>query len=129
MGMPQYTDKKPFYKEWLHHRQGACRPAYLAPKAQAYTFTAPDRADVREARAPGDVDGQETDSTGAEQGQQGQQEGTSGTPDAGFAVRAGSFQCVWFFSLGNRHQQPVVEWWQREHSGSATCAIASSTES
>jgi hypothetical protein len=31
-----------------------------------------------------------------------------------FAVAAGSFQCVWFFSLGERHHKPVFEWVQQQ---------------
>lgn len=31
-----------------------------------------------------------------------------------FSVAAGSFQCVWFVSLGEPHHKPVVEWWRAE---------------
>jgi hypothetical protein len=31
-----------------------------------------------------------------------------------FAVAAGSFQCVWIFSLGERHHKPVFEWVQQQ---------------
>ena len=31
-----------------------------------------------------------------------------------FDVAAGSFQCVWFFCLGERHHKPVVEWLQQQ---------------
>jgi hypothetical protein len=31
-----------------------------------------------------------------------------------FDVAAGSFQCVWFFCLGDRHHKPVVEWLQQQ---------------
>jgi hypothetical protein len=31
-----------------------------------------------------------------------------------FAVAAGSFQCVWFFSLRERHHKPVIEWVQQQ---------------
>lgn len=33
---------------------------------------------------------------------------------AAFDVAAGSFQCVWFFSLGERHHKPVFEWLQQQ---------------
>jgi hypothetical protein len=35
-------------------------------------------------------------------------------PSSVFAVAAGSFQCVWFFSLGERHHKPVFEWVQQQ---------------
>jgi hypothetical protein len=41
-----------------------------------------------------------------------------------FAVRAGSFQCVWFFSLGKKLHQPVIDWWRRDHADTADCEIA-----
>ena len=29
-------------------------------------------------------------------------------------MRAGSFQCIWFICLGQRHQTPVIQWWQSQ---------------
>lgn len=44
-----------------------------------------------------------------------------GTP---FEVAAGSFQCVWFVSLGPTHQQPIVEWWRKSIESSTAAAAA-----
>ncbi len=36
-------------------------------------------------------------------------------------MRAGSFQCIWFVCLGEKHQKPIVQWW---HSQAAAAAAA-----
>ena len=43
---------------------------------------------------------------------------------AGHAVRAGSFQCIWFFSAGTKHQKWVVEWWAKQHGANVDCMVA-----
>jgi hypothetical protein len=109
--IPSYCEKQPFYQEWLHNRKDACRPCFVGPKTDAYVFAAPNREDVRLVRGG---------------------EAAAATPSASepcasapaFEVRAGSFQCVWFFSLGKRYQQPTINWWRREHADGAECEIA-----
>ena len=41
-------------------------------------------------------------------------------------VAAGSFQCVWFFSLGSAHQQPVMDWFRKQSTEDAGCLLAGS---
>lgn len=41
-------------------------------------------------------------------------EGSTPVLPKAFDVAAGSFQCVWFFSLGERHHKPVFEWLQQQ---------------
>lgn len=41
-------------------------------------------------------------------------EGSAPVLPKAFDVAAGSFQCVWFFSLGERHHKPVFEWLQQQ---------------
>jgi len=46
-------------------------------------------------------------------------------------VAAGSFQCVWFVSLGERHHKPVLEWLQlqqQQQQGEAAAAAAGAGE-
>ena len=68
-----------------------------------------------------------TAAAGAGGGQPGTGDGAAAgpaVPAGGYAVRAGSFQCVWFFSAGDKHHKWVVEWWGKEHAGSADCCVA-----
>uniref|UniRef100_A0A7S1SHB1 Uncharacterized protein n=1 Tax=Tetraselmis chuii TaxID=63592 RepID=A0A7S1SHB1_9CHLO len=125
MLVPAYVAKKAFYQEWLHNRRGAVRPAFVGPTQLPYVFTAPDRDDVRLARA-GDVAANpeltrvpSADTSGSGSGGEAGAEAVEVAARAdvtravGFEVRAGSFQCVWFFSLGNKHQKPVLDWWHK----------------
>eukprot|EP00955_Chlamydomonas_euryale_P108875 365887-Chlamydomonas_euryale.AAC.1 len=41
-----------------------------------------------------------------------------------FSVNAGSFQCVWFFSLGAAHHKVIIEWWRSQRAPTADCVIA-----
>ncbi|KAG2453624.1 hypothetical protein HYH02_001839 [Chlamydomonas schloesseri] len=188
--VPQYVSRKAFYLEWLNNgcAPGLPPPVFVGPKHEPYVFLAPDRADVRAARAPG----QEPAAAAAAQGDSvpgdnaasragagaGVGSGDGGLTDAAersketglspagaqpeppsaasvssaaaaepvlgpsdaaaakspseqeavaaaaaFQVAAGSFQCVWFVGLGERHQKHVVEWWRQRHADSAACVI------
>jgi hypothetical protein len=44
-------------------------------------------------------------------------EGSTSVLPKTFDVAAGSFQCVWFFHLGERHHKPVFEWLQQQLQG------------
>ncbi|KAG2495856.1 hypothetical protein HYH03_006094 [Edaphochlamys debaryana] len=229
--VPQYVARKAFYLEWLNcgRAPGTPRPVFLGPKHEPYVFLAPDRDDVRAARAPGqeaaaaapggaagagagagasDVPGGSAGDSGAGSAEAGPVEGgraeaagsvevgaaeagpagtagpgpaaaepsaepepsepsggctaaaepaprpshaaaassaatassgAGGASDEGassssqeaaaaaaaaaFQVAAGSFQCVWFVGLGERHQKPVVEWWRQRHGDGAACVI------
>eukprot|EP00873_Tetraselmis_striata_P003891 jgi/Tetstr1/424155/TSEL_014761.t1 len=114
MLIPQYCAKKAFFLEWLHNRRDACRPAFLGPTTAAYVFTAPNRADVRAAR---EQDPEPDTEDCADAGGRGEPATAAAAAPEGFDVRAGSFQCVWFFSMGNKHQKPVLEWWRRAAQG------------
>jgi hypothetical protein len=112
--VPAYVVKQPFYQRWLFNRQGHARPQFVGPTAEAYVFAAPQRADVRRMRGEAEEEGERGDASAAATAERG---------DEAFAVRAGSFQCVWFFSVGKAWQEPTVEWWRRTHEATALCAI------
>ncbi len=42
----------------------------------------------------------------------------------GFSLYAMSFQCVWFVCLGERHQKPIVQWWEVQAAAAASNAAA-----
>eukprot|EP00729_Bicosta_minor_P017602 gene17602-15861_t len=102
--IPQYVNKKAFYLEWIRTStgkvaggSGAPKPCYIGPTERPYVFAAPTRrADVRAARSE-------------EQPQ---------LPDA-YNVNAGSFQCVWFCCMGDKHQQAVLDWWRNKNASTA----------
>ncbi|EFJ45758.1 hypothetical protein VOLCADRAFT_105839 [Volvox carteri f. nagariensis] len=179
--VPQYVSRKAFYLEWLNNgcTPGLPPPVFVGPKHEPYIFLAPDRADVRTARAPGQepataaatqgdsvpgddaasracagagvgsADGGLTDavewstetglspagaqpetpsaasvsSAAAAEPVHRLSEQEAAAAAAAFQVAAGSFQCVWFVGLGERHQKHVVEWWRQRHADSADCVI------
>ena len=40
-------------------------------------------------------------------------------------MRAGSFQCIWFVCLGEKHQKPIVQWWHSQAAAAAAASAAS----
>jgi hypothetical protein len=126
--MPQYVARKAFYLEWLNHRRlkcGACKPVFLGPTLKPYDFQAPaSKPEVLQMRKPGCMGNVESVLTNAAESRMQCEECCT---DSSFKVAAGSFQCVWFLSLGGIPQQAAaVEWWQKNVAGEgAECVVVS----
>jgi hypothetical protein len=100
-----------------HHR--VCRPVYLGPLTSPYVFTAPPFESVVKMRLAG-VSACRDDSAGdsVDDSQRLDQQGPCSPP--GFSVKAGSFQCIWFVCLGEKHQAPVIQWWRGQAADAAS---------
>ena len=139
----------------LHHIvHRVRRPVYLGPLATPYIFTAPPfesvlklrlAAEGRHDAAAGDVsddaalspqqqdqqqqqqqDQQQQQQQDQQQQQQQQQQLSCASP--GFSVKAGSFQCIWFICLGEKHQSPVIQWWRGQAADAAARTAAAGVD-
>ncbi|GAX73251.1 hypothetical protein CEUSTIGMA_g705.t1 [Chlamydomonas eustigma] len=124
--MPQYVARKAFYLEWLNNRRarsGACKPVFLGPALKPYEFQAPaSKPEVLLMRSPEHA--ANTDPVSSSMERVGLHEECS-TEVHSFKVAAGSFQCVWFLSMGGIPQQAAtVEWWRKNiGEAAAECVI------
>jgi hypothetical protein len=106
--MPQFVTRKGYYLEWLKTLQAKkiIPPLFVGPLKKAYLFAAP-RGDASGA-------GKLVEDRAFE------------VPDPakqGFQVFSGSFQCVWFMSLGEQHHDMIVNYWKKKFVHIAHCRI------
>ena len=63
-----------------------------------------------------------------DQQQQQQQQQQLSCASPGFSVKAGSFQCIWFICLGEKHQSPVIQWWRGQAADAAARTAAAGVD-
>lgn len=112
--MPQFVSKKGYYIEWLKTLPSLkfiVPPVFLGPTKKAYLFAAP--------RGDASGDGKLVDDRSFE------------VPDPsrqGFQVFSGSFQCVWFMSLGSLYHDTIIAYWVKKFKDIAHCKIDTDPE-
>ena len=106
--LPQYVSKKAYFLNSLKGAQSGARRvvSYLGPLHEPYAFTAPSRLDVKQMREARGAEEIEFTHSGK-----------------GYKVGAGSFQCVWFFSLGMELHDKVIASWHSVMRDSVSYAI------